>query len=136
MDPYDIARYDKVHLWIGTNLAPEPEYQHYFELDYNAELDEPAYRVCGFCKDIGIRWYDEDFIGIVPRAETLMTLDDLLRQAPVDSREQDRVKAKCTELGIDKANALFWYCDGATVISRPLKTRYNGLAYIGLFEGN
>ncbi len=136
MIDYDIERYDKVHLWIGTSLAPEHDYQCYFELDYSAELDEPGYIVCGFCKDIGLQWYDEDFIGILPRTQTPQALDDLLRDAPVDPGEWARVKAECARLGLVQANALVWYSDGGVAVSPPYKDSYNGLQYIGLFEGN
>lgn len=81
MDEYDIERYGKVHLWMGTNIEPESEYQKYFELDYNSELDEPSYKVCGFCKDIGQRRYDEDFIGIIPRKDKEVELDVLLQES-------------------------------------------------------
>ncbi|CAM3327458.1 hypothetical protein BZK31_05500 [Pseudomonas floridensis] len=136
MDTYDIERYEKVHIWIGTNFEPEPDYQKYFELDYDAELDEPGYKVCGFCKDIGIRWYDQDFIGIIPRAEKEISLNELLKEAPVDSNSLENVKAECANLGISKANAIFWYSDGGIGVSRPYKASYNGLKYVGLFEGN
>lgn len=136
MDIYDIERYEKVHLWIGTNFEPEPDYQRYFELDYDADLDEPSYKVCGFCQDIGGRWYDEDFIGIIPRAEKEVSLDELLKEAPIDSDDLESVKAECANLGIFKANAMLWYADGGIAVSRPYKASYNGLRYIGIFEGN
>lgn len=136
MDTYDVERYQKIHVWVGTNFAPEDEYLKYFELDYTAELDEPAYIVCGFCKDVGIRWYDEDFIGIIPRRSEEVSIDEILTESSVDPSEMDNLKAECLRLGITKANAIFWYSDGATVVSKPIKTSYNGLKYIGLFEGN
>jgi hypothetical protein len=136
MGNHDIERYEKVHLWLGTNFAPESEYQKYFELDYAADLDDPNYRVCGFCKDIGIRWYDEDFIGIIPRAAKEIDLDDILKESSVDPAQLESVKAECSNLGITKANAVFWYSDGGIAVSQPYKKDYNGLKYIGLFEGN
>lgn len=136
MDTYDIERYEKVHLWVGTNFEAESDYQKYFELDYSAELDEPTYKVCGFCKDIGIRWYDEDFIGIIPRSEQEIALDDLLKNSTLDPSELENVKAECANLGITKANAMFWYSDGGVDVSQPYKSNYNGLKYIGLFEGD
>ncbi|KIY37543.1 hypothetical protein TZ03_27290 [Pseudomonas sp. 10-1B] len=136
MDMHDIERYQKIHVWVGSNFSLEPKYLKYFELDYTVELDDPAYEICGFCKDIGIEWYDEDFIGIIPRWEKEVDLDQVLAESSVDFSEMGNLKAACLKLGITKANAIFWYSDGGTVVSRPIKSSYNGLQYVGLFEGN
>ncbi|PHN16752.1 immunity 22 family protein [Pseudomonas sp. ICMP 561] len=138
MITYDFDNYDKVHVWIGTSFAPESEYQRYFELDYSTEdgFDDPDYRICGFCKDVGIKWYDEDFIGIIPRRDNLVTVDEILQDAPIDASDWDRAKAACAALGITEANAIFWYTDGDGVISVPPENSYNGLRYLGLFEGS
>jgi hypothetical protein len=130
--------YEKVHLWIGTTHKPEDEYQKYFELDYSTEgdFDDPNYKVCQFCKDIGEVWYDQDFIGIIPRLETEVDLDELLVEAAVDEQELDKVKEICAERGIEKANAMFWYADANLVVPKPYKEEYNGLKYIGVFDGD
>ncbi|MFJ4384682.1 immunity 22 family protein [Pseudomonas sp. NPDC089408] len=135
MDYDDIDRYEKVHVWIGTNFSSEEDYLKYFELDYTQDLDDSSYKVCGFCKDIGERWYDEDFIGIIPRKSEEVSLEEILKDAAVDRDCIEDIKAECLRLGITKANAIFWYSDGATVISEPLKANYNGLKYVGLYEG-
>ena len=109
-----MEKYDKVHLWIGTTHKPEDEYQHYFELDYSTEGDfeDPNYKVCGFCRDIGEVWYDQDFIGLIPRSETEVSIDEILTEAAVvDAADIDDVKSVCDALGIDRANAFFWYID-------------------------
>jgi hypothetical protein len=121
VDEYGIERYDKVNLWIGTNFEPESVYQKYFELDYSSELDEPSYKVCGFCKDIGQRRYE---------------LDILLQESAIDPSQLENVKAECSNLGVHKANAMFWYSDGGIAVPTPYKQSYNGLKYIGLYEGN
>lgn len=135
MDAHDIERYEKVHVWVGTNLSSESDYISYFELDYSVDLDDPAYKVCGFCRDIGVRWYDEDFIGIIPRKEREVSLDEILLDSAVDQDCIEDLKAACLKLGIFKANAIFWYSDGGTKISKPIKSSYNGLKYVGLYEG-
>lgn len=136
MDVYDIDRYDKVHLWVGVNFDSESDYKKYFELDYSVDLDDPEYKVCRFCKDLGLRWYDEDFIGIIPRSTTEVSLDEILEESSVDPGELERVKVECMRQGITKANAIFWYSDGGVAVPRPYQESYNGLKYIGLFEGN
>lgn len=135
MDSYDIDRYKKVHVWVGANFSSGDEYLKYFELDYSVDLDDPAYKVCGFCKDIGVRWYDEDFIGIIPRKAEEVNLEEIMLESAVDSSCIEDLKTECLRLGITKANAIFWYSDGGTEISKPLKSNYNGLKYIGLYEG-
>ncbi|MCI0915359.1 immunity 22 family protein [Pseudomonas putida] len=136
MDIYDIERYEKIHVWVGSNFESEADYLRYFELDYSVDIDDPSYKVCGFCKDIGIRWYDEDFIGIIPRRPQEVSLDEIIKESSVDPSELDRLRAGCLSKGIAKANAIFWYSDGGVVVSEPLQVNYNGLVYIGLFEVN
>ncbi len=131
-----MSHYNKVHLWIGASFVPEAEYNAYFELDHSTDIDAPDYKVGGFCRDIGKRWYDEDFIGIIPRSDKLLSLDELLEEAAVYEEEKPKIKAICHELGITKANALLWYQDEELVINKPYKENYNGLQYIGLFEGD
>ncbi|EKT4464657.1 immunity 22 family protein [Pseudomonas putida] len=135
MKSYNIERYEKVHVWVGTNFSSEVDYLKYFELDYSVDLDDPAYKVCGFCRDIGVKWYDEDFIGVMPRRAEEVSLDEILMDAAVDSEHINALKAECLKLGINKANAIFWYSDAGTNISKPLKLNYNGLKYVGLYEG-
>lgn len=129
--------YEKVHLWIGTTDKPEDEYLAYFELDFSTEGDfeDPNYTVCPFCKDIGQVWYDQDFIGIVPRLEADADLDEILVNAAVDEKELNKVKEVCARYGIKKANAIFWYADANLVVPDPDK-EFNGLKYIGLFDGD
>jgi hypothetical protein len=128
--------YDKVHLWIGTTFKPDEEYQAYFELDLENDIGSPNYIVCQFCKDIGEDWYDEDFIGIIPRLDEEVDLDEILVEAAVEEKELKKVKKICADYGIEKANAIFWHADGNLVIPKPYKDEYNGLKYIGLFEGD
>jgi len=82
-------RYNKIHLWIGTSNRTKEEYQQYFELDYSAEGDfkTPNYKLCQFCKDIGKQWYDEDFIGIIPRFDDEISIDEILEHSSTDPAE-------------------------------------------------
>ena len=127
---------NKVHVWIGTNFSSDDEYMTYFELDCSVEGDfnNPNYKLCGFCRDVGVQWYDSDFIGIIPRHEQEVSLDEILLEAAIDQSELYLVKRECASLGIKKANAIFWYQDPSLVVKQSIK--YNGLQYIGLFDGD
>lgn len=74
----------------------------YFGLDYSTDgdTDDSNYNVCGFCRDLGIKWYDEDFIGIITRENKEVSLDDLLEAAAVDEGKKENVKSKCYASGI------------------------------------
>ncbi|MCO7184500.1 immunity 22 family protein [Tenacibaculum sp. XPcli2-G] len=128
---------NKVHLWIGSVNISQEEYLKYFKLDYSTEgdFDDPNYKVCGFCTDIGKKWFDHDFIGIIPLFGKEIELDEILEEAAIDEYEWDNVKEVCKSLGIKKANAILWYQDSSLEIKEP-KESYNGLKYIGLFEGD
>ncbi|MEK9495003.1 immunity 22 family protein [Photorhabdus sp. P32] len=129
---------NSVHLWIGNNFSSEDEYMKYFELDYSIEgnFDDPNYKLCQFCKDINLQWYDEDFIGIIPRRHENVSIDEILIDAAVDQSEFQSIKDICNRLGIKEANAIFWYQDSELSINPPYKEQYNGLKYIGLFKGD
>ncbi|MFM9924230.1 immunity 22 family protein [Variovorax sp. H27-G14] len=130
--------YNRVHVWIGSNFCADEDYLAYFALDYSAEgdFDAPGYKLCGFCRDIGVPWYDEDFIGVMPRHRNNVSLDDILVDAAVDRDEFDAVKRRCKSLGVTQANAIFWYQDAELRMPEPVNATFNGLTYIGEFEGD
>ncbi|CDH34738.1 immunity 22 family protein [Xenorhabdus bovienii] len=129
---------NSIHLWIGSNLSSEDEYMKYFELDYSMEgdFDDPNYNLCQFCEDIGLRCYDEDFIGIIPRHNENVSINEILADAAVDQSEFKSIKDICSKLGMKEANAIFWYQDSELDINPSYEIEYNGLKYIGLFEGD
>ena len=99
----------KVHVWVGVNY--DEDYDSYFELDYSdpdMDIDDPNYKVCQFCKDIGERWYDEDWIGVYRNPE-LMDVRLLLEELSVDEDTLTEIENICREKNIEKANALFFY---------------------------
>ena len=138
IDELIIAMENKVHVWIGSNFSSEEEYMHYFEMDYTTEGDftDPDYIRCGFCQDLDIDWYDDDFIGIIERKEHEVLLDELLCDAAVEDYEKKRINVKCEQLGIYRANAIVWYQDGSLTVSHDSQKLFNGLHYIGVFDGD
>ncbi|PIT53419.1 hypothetical protein BHC44_05870 [Snodgrassella alvi] len=140
---YPLEVYDPTsdsHLWIGTNHMPLDEFNQYFELDYTAELGSPEYKICGFCKDTGNDWYDEDFVGYpepLKEEVDIATLVDQLIASDLDCKNQ--IVQACNKLGITKANAVIWYTaeseyDSEFKLKKPYKDSYNGLKYIGVFK--
>lgn len=105
------------------------------EIDYTCDSDDPDYIVCGFCRDIGLKWYDEDFIGIIPRLAREVGIEGILNNSSIDQSDIGLVKAGCARLQILRANALFWYSDGGISVSQPYKTYYKDLKYIDCSKG-
>ena len=131
-----LDRIDKLHFWIGTTSKTRQEFLKYFELDYSTEgdFDTPDYKVCGFCKDIGQKSYDEDFLVYEPFYEKEIYLIDILKESDIDESDILEVRDQCEKLGITKANAIFSYTDAELIIPKPYKESYNDLKYIGLFK--
>lgn len=127
-----------IHVWIGKTDKEEDEYLKYFELDYSTEgdFDDPEYVVCQFCKDIGEKWYDEDFIGIIPLFEEELSVKDILKQVPIANEEIENVVSKAEELGVLSGNAVFYLTDSEIELPKPFKATYNNLMYIGKFNSS
>jgi len=122
----------KAHVWLGVNF--DEDYESYFELDYDTEdMDDPSYKVCGFCRDIGVKWYDEDWIEVCQEPD-LVDLDTLLSDLSVSDDGIENIKARCVEKGIDKVNALFSYIDSSLKIDE--NKLYNKLVYMGMYNTN
>lgn len=128
----------KIHVWIGITHKSEENYLQYFELDYSTEGDfeAPEYRVCQFCKDIGKKWYDEDFIGIIPILKKDVSVIEILQEIPIEQDEIRKVLSICKEMGLSSANAIFYYTDSELIIQKPYKDNYNDLKYIGVFNSS
>jgi hypothetical protein len=128
----------KIHIWVGTTHKNEEEYMQYFELDYSTDGDfeDPEYKLCQFCKDIGIKWYDEDFTGIIPVLENNVPVIEILKEIPIKQNEIDKVLSVCKELGLLMVNVIFYYTDSELIIQKPYKDNYNDLKYIGLFDSS
>ncbi|BDR55767.1 immunity 22 family protein [Xylocopilactobacillus apis] len=111
------------HVWLGSNF--NKEYDEYFELD----------RPNNFCHDLGISWYDEDFIGYPKPLKKEVTVSKLVNKllGPGMPCEQEIVES-CHRLGIDNGNTLFWYDANQLGFNPPERDNYNGLKYIGKFS--
>jgi len=127
-----------VYVWIGTTDKDEADYYKYFELDYSYEYGDKRTIICGFCKDIGEKWYDEDFAFFPSPLAQAVSIEKLLEDSIILDKEN--VIERCNALGIKKANTIFGYAtpdsytdEGCLHISQPYKDSYNGLKFIGKF---
>ena len=129
---------DKIHVWAGIINANEVEdFDNYFELDYETEdMDDPEYKVCGFCKDVGMKWYDEDWIEVYCEVQT-SDVTKFLDGLSISEETLMEIKDICINKGFDKINAMFCYLDVNSEFEIKEKDKlYNGLVYIGLFDTN
>ena len=120
---------DKVFLWLGKTSKSQTQFDEYFELDYSEDIDNR--KICGFCKDIGKKWYDEDFIGYL-RFNEEMTVQEILKEVPISADDTDKILDKCKELNLEFVNSVYWYSGEIEIPSFDKK--YNGLFYIGEFN--
>ncbi|GIM58022.1 immunity 22 family protein [Capnocytophaga canimorsus] len=118
-----LERMKKIHIWIGSFVGTDKEFEVYFEQKNEA---------CQFCLDIGIDEYDEDLIGIIPPITNHVNISELLEKIPVDESEISNIIIKCKELGVNKGNAIFYYLDSTINIIDNI--RFNQLKYIGKFN--
>lgn len=133
-----MSQMSKIHIWIGYTNKSEEDYLKYFELDYSTEgdFDDPDYKVCDFCKDINEKWYNEDFIGIIPLFKEEISVNELLKNIPIAHKEIEKVILKCEDSGIEKGNAIFYLTDSEIIVPKPYKNSYNDLKYIGEFDSS
>jgi hypothetical protein len=119
---------DKVFLWLGKTSKTQEAFDEYFKLDYS---EDDTKKICGFCKDIGKKWYDEDFIGYL-RFDEEMSVTDILKDVPISPDDTDAILEKCKELNLESVNAVYWY---SGEIETPSHSKdYNELLFIGEYN--
>jgi len=132
--------YKYVYLWIGITEQSEESFLKYFKLDcLEQDIDSPNYKVCSFCRDVGEKWYDEDFQCFHSPLKDHVNVGELLEilYSGVDENEYAKIFSRCKDLGIEKANALFSYTvsddenDWLEIIDE--QKRFNDLYYVGRF---
>ena len=119
----------KIHVWAGITSQNKHDFTRYFEINH-ADRDT-GIGASQFDKDIHIKWYDDDLIGVYYSSET--ELDTALDELPTSQNSLTSIREKCLELGVTEANALFYYEDAELSITEPNK-KYNELTYIGVFD--
>jgi hypothetical protein len=119
----------KIHVWIGMSSKNREEFSRYFAI--NAADRDAGIGASQFDKDIHIKWYDDDLIGVY--YSDTNELEAALDELPTSPDSLAAIGSKCRELGITEANALFYYEDAELKIAEPDK-KYNELTYIGVFD--
>ncbi|WP_149274988.1 immunity 22 family protein [Pareuzebyella sediminis] len=124
---------DKVFIWLGETDKSQQQLEDYFRLDYSVEgnFDDPTYKICGFCKDIGEKWYNEDFVGYL-KFKNSLSIQEILKHIPVALHESKKIMSICREMGIVKVNCSYWYSGEIKIPSRHKS--YNGINFIGEFD--
>lgn len=120
----------KIHIWVGETQKSDEEFYKYFENN----MEDIRKEISGspFAKDIGIIWYDDDFIGIY-KSDSNNDLRIALDELPISPEKMQEVYDICINKNIKNANALFYYADGSiTIIDKSKK--YNDLTYIGCID--
>ncbi len=129
-----------MYLWLGTTNKNEEEYYKYFDIDYSIEdINDTEYKPCQFCKDIGEKWYDEDFIIMNAPLKKEVNIETFLRTeySAIDKQEYKKVLNRCMRLNISKANALISYAvsdkENDFLKIPDEEIYFNDLKYIGRF---
>ncbi|HEX8329354.1 MAG TPA: immunity 22 family protein [Hymenobacter sp.] len=122
---------DTIHIWIGLSRKSAEEFYAYFAI--NPVDRDAGIGASQFDKDVGTKWYDDDLIGTYYN-ENIRDLATAVEELPLASKTAGQlIMSKCQELGIDEANALFYYTDSDLSVADSAK-KYNGLAYLGAFD--
>ncbi|MGE9549587.1 immunity 22 family protein, partial [Snodgrassella sp. CS2] len=124
-----------IQLWIGNNFLEEEKYQQYFQQFEGIQKDvlNPKPR-CLFCADIGEIAYITEKLFVLERFSSSQKIEYIIDSIKVNKNEKKRIYEKCIELGISKANAVFWHINNDfslnIEVQKPYKDNYNGLKYI------
>lgn len=124
---------DTIHVWLGTISSSVEEFNQYFAI--NPDDRDAGISASQFDKDVYIKQYDDDLIGVYYQQDN-DNLDNAIEEIPTASADIEQlIRDKCAELGIAKANAMFYYTDADLEVSDVAK-KYNGLTYIGAFDNS
>lgn len=128
MSSYNVT--SRIHVWLGLTSQSRAEFARYFEL---SEADRVQGRGASqFDKDLQIKWYDDDLIGVYYN-DADDRLAAALDEVPTSPQAIEQMQARCAALGFTRANALFYYEDAGLTVAAPDK-HYNGLTYLGSFD--
>lgn len=119
----------KIHVWIGKTSKDKESFSRYFEI--NPSERDAGTGASQFDKDVNIKWYDDDLIGVY--YDENYSLETLIDELPISPEVQESIQARCIELEIKEANAMFYYEDADLTVSDVAK-KYNDLTYIGSFD--
>ena len=120
---------NKIHVWVGMSSKSKQEFSRYF--DVNPVDKELGVGASQFDKDVIIKWYDDDLIGVYYGESD--DLEAAIDEIPTSPASLDEIRSRCSELGIDKANAMFYYEDSELQLADTSR-KYNEITYLGVFD--
>lgn len=112
----------KLHFWVGLTQLSEQRYWDYFDASHGLPQ---------FCKDIGLEWLDQDFMGYYFNQQNT-DLKLIIENTPEPDHYQVMLE-DCIEKGLNKANAMFYYWGDESILVDQNK-KYNTLTYIGNYD--
>lgn len=120
----------KIHVWIGHTEKSSDEFYNYFKV--NEEDKNLGIGASQFDKDLGINWYNDDFIGTFYNTDST-DLEVLLDEIPTSPDSLSKIEKKCLDKKLYQVNAMFYYEDSELIV-KDIDKLYNGLQYIGCFD--
>ncbi|WP_444658166.1 immunity 22 family protein [Flavobacterium columnare] len=120
----------KIHVWIGNTEKSSDEFYNYFKI--NQADKDLGIGASQFDKDLGINWYNDDFIGTFYNEEST-DLEVLLDEIPTSPDSLGKIEKICIDRKLDEVNAMFYYEDAELAVN-DINKLYNGLQYIGCFD--
>ena len=149
------------HLWVGITKKNKEEFMKYFnQAEYLSALEKdskPSIDLrCQFCKDVGINYYNPDFLHVFYSQEE-RSIEEIIKKYTPDPNLHNPMISDLHDNDIYKANGMFCYIDngcrdpkkdqifliykrsfeGIVKKSKKFvdeKDNYNDLQYIGAFE--
>ncbi len=118
-----------VSVWMGTTRQSLEDFNQYTEGMETAGSGCPAHA------DFGCDFIDSDaFVAYLAAGGAAVPVEDLAEEVDVSTNEAvTAIAARCHELGIDSANALYYWVNCTFTEEQPGRL-YNGLRFIGAFD--
>ncbi|OON69092.1 immunity 22 family protein [Hymenobacter sp. CRA2] len=128
MSTYNVTT--KIHVWLGKTAQSREEFARYF--DGSPAGHDQGHGASQFDHDLQLAWYDDDLIGVYYNEED-DSLATAIDEIPTSPRSIGQIQARCQEVGLTAANAMFYYEYAGLVVPDPAR-RYNDLTYLGCFD--
>lgn len=124
----DDATRGMVSVWIGTTAKTLDEFNAYTKDMELLDSDSPIQR------DFGCGFIDSDgFVAYGTAGGKIVPVEEICKEVDCSLATEKRVVARCHELGVHEANALYYYVN-CTFVEVRAGMLYNDLRFIGSFD--